>query len=132
MTDEIILTQQEYDNLISICTSNRDKYSKLVKKYKELQTTAETYKQEADKFKDLEKSFEYLRHENEKLRKQSEEVVCLYAELDKARNRIKELENLLHENSCSKSSQPMSGGNNSNVITTPAKKTAVKDMFSYL
>lgn len=108
MTEEIVLSQQEYDELISICTSNRDKYSKLVKKYKELQKTTEEYK-------DIEKAFELLRQENQKLRKQSEEIVCLYAELDKARNRIRELENAI-----------------GNVIVTPAKKTAVKEMFSYL
>lgn len=119
MTEEIILTQQEYDNLISICTTNRDKYSKLVKKYKELQKQIEELTEQNQKFKDLEKSFEYLKHENEKLRKQSEEVVCLYAELDKARNRIKELEN----------APTMSGGSN---LSIPTKKTAVKEMFNYL
>lgn len=122
MTEEIILTQQEYDNLISICTTNRDKYSKLVKKYKELQKQIEELQEENQKFKDLEKSFEYLKHENEKLRKQSEEVVCLYAELDKARNRIKELE-------AERVPQTMSGGSN---LSIPTKKTAVKEMFNYL
>ena len=119
MTEEIILTQQEYNNLISICTTNRDKYSKLVKKYKELQKQIEELTEQNQKFNDLEKSFEYLKHENEKLRKQSEEVVCLYAELDEARNRIKELEN----------TPTITGGNN---LSIPTKKTAVKEMFSYL
>ena len=122
MTEEIILTQQEYDNLISICTTNRDKYSKLVKKYKELQKQIEELTEQNQKFKDLEKSFEYLRHENEKLRKQSEEVVCLYAELDKARNRIKELEN----------TPTITGGNTNSNLSIPTKKTAVKEMFNYL
>ena len=128
MTEEIILTKQEYDNLISICTTNRDKYSKLVKKYKELQKTLEELADQDQKFKDLEKSFEYLKYENEKLRKQSEEVVCLYAELDKARNRIKELE-AERKSSQSDVPQPMAGGSN---LSIPTKKTAVKEMFSYL
>lgn len=117
MTEEIILSQQEYNELISICTSNRDKYSKLVKKYKELLKTSEEHKDQLQKFKSLQE-------ENEKLRKQAEEVLHLQEELDKALNRIIELENLRRN----ANSQPMTGG----TITTPAKKTAVKEMFSYL
>ena len=126
MTEEIILSQQEYDELISICTTNRDKYSKLAKKYKELLKTTEEFKS--------------LQEENEKLRKQAEEVLHLQEELDKALNRIIELENSHREfthreftqraenSQRNVNSQQMTGG----TITTPAKKTAVKEMFSYL
>ena len=126
MTEEIILTQQEYNDLISVCTTNREKYSKLAKKYKELTNQLQQLKElqiENEKLREELQQLKELQIENEKLRKQSEEITCLYAELDKARNRIKELEN---------SPQSITGGNTSANITIPAKKTAVKEMFSYL